>query len=65
MLLVGLQYVIRAVPGRSHLLFKLTFSIQILKMVRQEQQNSLMMSIVICMSSKRVPDYASDTEMNR
>ena len=65
MLWVGLQCVIVAVPGRTHLLFKLTFSIQFLKMVRQKQQDSLMMSIVICMSSKRVPDYESDTEMNR
>ena len=56
---VGLQCVIVAVPGRTHLLFKLTFSIQLLKMVRQKQQNSLMMSIVICMSFKRVPDYES------
>ena len=62
---VGLQCVIVAVPGRTHLIFKLTFSIQFLKMVPQKQQNSLMMSIVICMSSKRVPDYESDTEMNR
>ena len=62
---VALQCVIVAVPGRTHLLFKLTFSIQFLKMVPQKQQNSLMMSIVICMSSKRVPDYESDTEMNR
>ena len=62
---VGLQCVIVAVPGRTHLLFKLTFSIQFLKMVRQKQQDSLMMSIAICMSSKRVPDYESDTEMNR
>ena len=62
---VGLQCVIVAVPGRTHLIFKLTFSIQFLKMVPQKQQNSLMMSIVICMSSKRVPDYESDTKMNR
>ena len=61
---VGLQCVIVAVPGRTHLLFKLTFSMQFLKMVGQKQQNSLMMSIVICMSSKRVSDYDSDTEMN-
>ena len=33
--------VIVAVPGRTHLLFKLTFSIQFLKVVRQEQQNFL------------------------
>ena len=26
---------------------------------------SLMMSIVICMSSKKIPDYESDTEMKR
>ena len=62
---VGLQCVIVAVPGRTHLLFILTFSIQFLKMVRQKQQNSLMMYIVICMISKRVPDYESDTETNR
>ena len=62
---VGLQCVIVAVPGRTHLLFKLTFSIQFLKMVRQKQQNILMMSFVICMRSKRVPDYESATEMNR
>ena len=62
---VGLQCVIVAVPGRTHLLFMLTFSIQFLKMVPQKQQNSLMMSIVICMRSWRVPDYESDTEMNR
>ena len=30
-----------AVPGRTHLLFKLTFSIQFLKVVLQEQQNFL------------------------
>ena len=54
-----------AVPGRTHLLFILTFSIQFLKMVPQKQQNSLMMSIVICMRPWRVPDYESDTEMNR
>ena len=36
---VGLQCVIVTVPGRTHLLFKLTFSIQFLKVVRQEQQN--------------------------
>ena len=65
MLWVGLQCVIVAVPGRTHLLFILTFSIQFLKMVPQKQQNSLMMSIVICMRSWRVPDYESDTEMNR
>ena len=59
-------WVIVAVPGRTHLLFKLTFSIQFLKVVLQEQRTelSLMMSIVICMSSKRIPDYESDTEMN-
>ena len=38
---VGLPCVIVAVPGRTHLLFKLTFSIQFLKVVRQEQQNFL------------------------
>ena len=38
---VGLQCVIVAVPGRTHLLFKITFSIQFLKVVRQEQQNFL------------------------
>ena len=48
-LLAGLQCVILAVPGHTHLLFKLTFSL----------------SIVIFMSSKRIPDYESDTEMNR
>ena len=37
----GLQCVIVAVPGRTHLLFKITFSIQFLKVVRQEQQNFL------------------------
>ena len=31
--------VIVAVPGRTHLLFKLTFSIQFLNVVLQEQQN--------------------------
>ena len=31
--------VIVAVPGRTHLLFKLIFSIQFLKVVLQEQQN--------------------------
>ena len=58
--------VIVAVPGRSHLLFRVTFSIQFLKVVLQEQRTelSLMMSIVICMSSRRIPDYESDTEMN-
>ena len=38
---VGLQCVILAVPGHTHLLFKLTFSIQFLKVVWQEQQNFL------------------------
>ena len=33
--------VIVAVPGRTHLLFKLTFSIQFLKVGWQEQQNFL------------------------
>ena len=33
--------VIVAVPGRTHLLCKLTFSIQFLKVVLQEQQNFL------------------------
>ena len=41
MLCVGLQCVIVAVPGRTHLLFKLTFSVQFFKVVRQEQQNFL------------------------
>ena len=34
-------WVIVAVPGRTHLLLKLTFSIQFLKVVLQEQQNFL------------------------
>ena len=38
---VGLQCVIVAVPGHTHLLFKLTFSLQFLQMVRQEQHNFL------------------------
>ena len=38
---IGLQCVIVAVPGRTHLLFKLAFSIQFLKVVRQEQKNVL------------------------
>ena len=38
---VGLQCVIGADPGRTHLLFKLAFSIQFLKVVRQEQHNFL------------------------
>ena len=38
---VVLQCVIVAVPGRTHLLFKITFSIQFLIVVRQEQQNFL------------------------
>ena len=33
--------VIVAVPGRTHLLFKLIFAIQLLKVVLQEQQNFL------------------------
>ena len=33
--------VIVAVPGRTHLLFKLTFAIQLLKVVLQEHQNFL------------------------
>ena len=33
--------VIVAVPGRTHLLFKLTFSIQFLKVVLQERHNFL------------------------
>ena len=33
--------VIVAVPGHTHLFFKLTFSIQFLKVVLQEQQNFL------------------------
>ena len=41
MLWVGLQCVIVAVPGCTHLLLKLTFSIQFLKVVQQEQQNFL------------------------
>ena len=40
-LCVGLQCVIGAFPGHSHLLFKLTFSIQFMKVVQQEQQNFL------------------------
>ena len=56
---VGLQCVIVAFPGHTHLLIKLTFSIQFLK------ELSLMMSIVICMRSKRIPDYESGAEMNR
>ena len=35
LLWVGLQCVILAVPGHTHLLFKLTFSLQFLKVVRQ------------------------------
>ena len=63
---IGLQCVIVAVPGRTHLLFKLTFSLQFLKVVRQKKlELSLMMSIVIYMSSNRIPDYESDTEMNK
>ena len=63
---VGLQCVIVAVTSHTHLLFKLTVSIQFLKVVQQEQQKIfLMMSIVICMSSKRILDYESDTEINR
>ena len=38
---IGLQCVIMAVPGRTHVLFKLTFSIQFLKVGLQEQQNFL------------------------
>ena len=38
MLWVGLQCAIVAIPGRTHLLFKLTFSVQLLKLVQQEQQ---------------------------
>ena len=38
---VGLPCVIVAFPGHTHLHFKLTFSIQFLKVVRQEQQNFL------------------------
>ena len=34
-------WVIVADPGRTHLLFKLTFSIQFLKVVLQEQHNFL------------------------
>ena len=41
LLWAGLQCGIVAVPGRSHLLFKLLFSIQFLKMVRQKQKNFL------------------------
>ena len=62
MLWVGLQCVIVAVSGRTHLRFKLTFSIQFLKVVRQEL--SLMMSIVICMSSKRIPENEQITVIN-
>ena len=52
--------VIVAVPGRTHLLFKLTFS----SGAARTTELSLMMSSVICMSSKMNPDYESDTEMN-
>ena len=38
-LFLTVLWVIVAVPGRTHLLFKLTFSIQFLKVVRQEYQN--------------------------
>ena len=40
-LCVGLQCVIVAFSGRAHLLFKLTFNVQFLKEVQQEQQNFL------------------------
>ena len=57
--------VIVAVPGRTHLLFKLTFSTQFLKVVLQEQQNFLChVSSVICMNTKKNSDFESDTEMN-
>ena len=46
--------------------FKLTFSYTVLENgVAKTTEQSLMMSIVICMSSKRISDYESDTEMNR
>ena len=55
-----------AVPGRTHLLFKKTFLYSSLleSGAARTTELSLMMSSVICMSSKRNPDYESDTEMN-
>ena len=44
-LCVGLQCVILAFPGRTHLLFKLTFSVQFC--TARTTQLSLMMPIVI------------------
>ena len=38
---VGLQCVILTIPGHTHLRFKLTFLLQFLKVVRQEQHNFL------------------------
>ena len=58
---VGLQCVILAFPGCTHFHFKLTFSIQFLKVMQQAQ----LMSIVICMDSKRISDYESDKEIER
>ena len=56
--------VIVAVSGRTHLLFKLTFFNTVLESgASRTTELSLMMSSVICMSSKRNPDYESDTEM--
>ena len=60
---VGLQCVTMAFLGHTHLLLKLTFSIHFLKVLQQEF--SLMMPIVICMSSKSGPDYESGTLMKR
>ena len=63
---VGLQCVIVAVPGRTHLLFKLTFFYTVLENgAAKTTELSLMMTTVICMSSKSIPDYESDTHRNK
>ena len=57
--------VIVAVPGRTHLLFKTNVFYTVLESgAARTTELSVMMTSVICMSSKRNPDYESDTEMN-
>ena len=53
-----------AVPGRTHLLFKTNIFYTVLESGAARTELSVMMTSVICMSSKRNPDYESDTEMN-
>ena len=61
-LCIGLQCVIVAFPGRIHLFF---FYTVLESGAAITTELFLMMSIVICMSSKRISDYASVTEIKR